>query len=179
MWNILAKVLGAANPWLGAAAAAAGAYGDYQEAKAQQKSEQQSAQYNEQVATRNAQLARDQAAEEERRYSIDSRMKIGEMRAALGASGTQLTGTPMDLLEQAARISQQDILSIRRQGELQAQSFEMDAAMEHRRYKSAGRAGFQGKLAAVLSGGFNTANAFKWTGPSAPGRSYSPQFKDD
>lgn len=71
----------------------------------------------------NAILARRQAAEEERRFRIAAKKRIGTLRANIGGSGVTIEGSPLDVLEESAVNSELDALTIRHGGEVTARGF--------------------------------------------------------
>lgn len=121
------------------------------------------ADYNADVAEQNAQLAEMQSAEEERRARIRSKKELGDIRANYGASGVQLEGSPLDVLESSAMNAELDALSIRHQGQIKSQLFRNEALLE--RYKArnlrtntkfksvAGLLGLGGGIASSLDSG--------------------------
>lgn len=102
----------------------------------------QAAEYNARIAEQNAVLARQQAAEDERKFRSAMRTHIGDQRAAIGASGIQLEGSPMEVLQDTAARAEEDALNIRRQGDLKAYGFQSEAALQ--RYQ--GEAGMTGAM---------------------------------
>lgn len=107
--------------------------------------------YNAQIAEQNAQATRATAAEEERRLRVSSRKQIGQARANYGASGVQLEGSPLDVLEESAANSELDALTVRHQGEQQARSLEQYATLERFKGKNAQIAGYLGAAGNVAS----------------------------
>jgi hypothetical protein len=75
------------------------------------------------MQTKNADLSREQAGEEEKRQRILNTKRLGSMRAAYGASGLSLEGSPEDVLVDSAKNAELDALSIRHAGELKARGF--------------------------------------------------------
>lgn len=100
------------------------------------------AKYNATMAKANASAARYQAAEEEKRLRVASRKQIGAMRAAYGASGVAMTGSPLDVLEESAYTAELDALNIRHAGELRALGLNAEAKLQ----------GYYGRAAQVSSG---------------------------
>jgi hypothetical protein len=120
----------------------------------------QAADYNAQAATQNAEQTRLQAKEEERRARIAGRKHLGSMRAGYGASGVQMDGSALDVLEESARNVELDALTIRHAGEVRARGFENEAVLERMRGKNARKGGML-KAAGILfsAGGKAIASA--------------------
>lgn len=110
------------------------------------------AEYNARVAENNAITARQQAAAQEEQHRRLARRQLGQMRAAYGASGVTMEGSPLDILAQSAKDAELDALNIRYGGELKAQGLESEAVLERYRGKSAQRAGYMGAATGLLSG---------------------------
>lgn len=139
-----------------------GAVGAIQSANAQADA----AEYQAQVDERNALIA-DQnrkhnlrtaeiAAEDKRRQN---RRVLASMRAAYGASGIELAGSPLDVLEDTALEQELDVERIRfegrvkyREGAIQMLGLRENAALSRSSAKSAKRAGYIKAAGSVLSG---------------------------
>lgn len=113
------------------------------------------ANYNANAAAQNALYARQQAAEEEQQVRIMGRKTMGSMRAAYGASGVTMEGSPMDVLAESAAAMERDALNVRRAGERRAQGFEAESSMERRKAGYAKTQGYLGAAGSLLSGGGN------------------------
>ncbi len=90
--------------------------------------------YQQQVALQNAALAerqandalaRGQAAEEKRR--IQMQQQLGTLQAALAAQGTDLEGSPLDLLGDVAEVGELDARTIRANAEREAYGYRIQA----------------------------------------------------
>lgn len=147
----------------GTAVSAIGAIGS---AKAQSAA----ASYNAQIADRdvvvadqNRKLAIEQAridAEDKRR---DNRRVLSSMRAAYGASGLELAGSPLDVLEDTAIEQELDAQRVEfegrargREGALQMLGLQESATLSRMEAKSAKSAGYMGAIGAGLSGAGTT-----------------------
>lgn len=104
------------------------------------------------IQSENAKLARDQAAHEERQQRIINRKQLGSMRAAYGASGVSLEGSPLDILEESAAAMEMDAQNIKYAGELKARGFYQEASMARTRGKNAREASYLGAASSLLSG---------------------------
>lgn len=101
------------------------------------QSAQAAANYNAAVQEQQAQITEAQAAEEERRQRAMARKVIGQGRANVGASGIQMEGSPLDVLEESAANAELDSLTIRNQGQLKAWAYRAGANMERFKGESA------------------------------------------
>lgn len=112
------------------------------------------AQSNALAAQREADYARQQAAYNENLQREQAAKVRGAQRAAIGASGLDFSGSPLDLLEETAFQSEIEAQQIRRQGEFSAASSEFDAAgslLKSRAYRATGNTQLTAGL--VSSGG--------------------------
>ena len=112
----------------------------------------QAANFNAQVANNNAIAARQNAAANAKRLEREARLRAGANIAASGASGVQVSGSVMDLLEDNAMEEELDRLTILHQGELQASGLESSATLLRAEGSAAQRAGFTGAAGTLLSG---------------------------
>ena len=79
---------------------------------------------NAEIAGRNARLARESAAYDAKIQDQQARMTIGSMQAAFGASGVELEGSPLDVLQFSATQASRDNQMIKYRGELKALGYE-------------------------------------------------------
>lgn len=98
------------------------------------------------VARANAQAARQQAAAEEIRVRRERVRRIGATRAAFGAAGVTLEGSPLDVLAEQALEAEEDALLVRFGGRVRARQFGLEATLA----QQAGTAGLFGGLAGGL-----------------------------
>lgn len=110
-----------------AAVAAAGvsAVGAIQSGEAQKKA----GAYNAQVAENNAAQAQQAAAFNEAQQRTRSARVLGAERAAQGASGVTVEGSPLEVLAQTAQESELDALSIRYGGDVAAARARSEATL--------------------------------------------------
>lgn len=151
-----------ASTYIAAAAAAMTAASSIQ----QGRQAQASAQFNSDMMNRNATIARQQAAAEEEKHRRLGYMRQGAARAAYGASGVAMEGSPLDVLEQSAAQEELDALNIRYRGEIGAQSAEGQGQLSRMRGEAASQAGYMGAGSAILMG---AAKAYKPGSPTPPG----------
>lgn len=124
----------------------------------QGKAASNAAKFNASVADRNALIARQQAEEDVNRQRRDTRRRMGSIRARFGASGVDLAGSPLDVIEDSAAEAELDALTIQHQGELKAQGFDINASMSRTRAKTERQAGFMRAGTALLSGASKAAS---------------------
>lgn len=113
-------------PAIAIASAVIAAAGTAAAAKAQSDAQR----YNAEVGKNNANYAEQAAAENARRQQVAATQQIGQLRANIGASGLQTEGSPLDLLEQSARNSELDRLTILHQGAVQANALRNGATLD-------------------------------------------------
>jgi hypothetical protein len=122
----------------------------------QGKAAQQQAEYNAKVAENNAIMARQQAGAEQSKIARNTRMRIGAQRAAYGASGFTVQGSPLDVLGETAALGKYDELVANYNGEVRARGLQAQAQqyrLEGQAARQAGRIG----AASALIGGFGRA----------------------
>lgn len=139
--------------FLVAAAAATGAVSSIQQGRAARAAHE----FNVQLAERDAETARRAAAADEVEARRQAAKRVGSQRAALAASGVDLTGTPLDLLAETAEDDELNALRVRFGGETQAQGFQGRAASERFSGRQAMRAGVIGAVGQGLTGAGNVA----------------------
>lgn len=104
-----------------------------QQAEAQAAVARQNAKFELRLGDRNAEAAILQAAAEEERLRTDRERRISATRAAFGASGVQLQGSPLDVIADQVMTAEEDALLIRFGGELAAQQARLTGAILARR----------------------------------------------
>lgn len=136
------------------------AYGSIREGQAVDAASQ----YNAQVAENNALQAIDQATEEERRHRILARKQLGAMRAGYGASGIEVDGSALDVLEDSAATAERDALTIRYGGQVRAQGFRNEARLERFRGSNARTQSYLTAASTVLFGAAKAGDASSGAG---------------
>ena len=106
--------------------------------------------YNAGIERLNATIARQNAAEAERRFRRMSKKRMGSMRAARGASGLALDGSALDAMADSAMQEELDALTIRYQGEIKARSHEANARLARQQAKNSSLSGALGAASAVI-----------------------------
>lgn len=135
-------------------------------ASAQAASAQQQAEYQRQVAERdqaivdqNRRYAYEQARIDAEDAARDQRRQLSAVRAAYGASGVDLAGSPLDVLTDTAYETALDVQRTEDRGRLQAREFEMqklgiqdNAVMADLQYQNARSQARASSAASMLSG---------------------------
>lgn len=99
--------------------------------------------YNRDVANRNAQTTQADAAAEGERVRAEARQTMGEAIASQGMSGFQIgTGSALDVLRESAINSELDVLTLRRKGQVAADSERASGNLAFMQGKSARTAGY-------------------------------------
>lgn len=99
-------------------------------AKAQAAMAQQAADVNAQNSERLAERARQEAQANEDRQREKTRQMLATQRAAVGSSGVQLEGSPLEVLAYNAGQQELDALSIRYEGQKQAEDLRWQAQVQ-------------------------------------------------
>lgn len=131
----------------------------------QAQSQSSAAKFNARVADNNAELARQQAGENARRQQIKARRSIAQARANVGASGISVEGSALDVLEESARNSELDRLTILHGGEIGASGFGNDAILARARARNAQTAGNFGAARSVFGGAADILLRGNFSGP--------------
>jgi hypothetical protein len=116
-----------------------------------------SAEYNAALMRRNAEIARQQTQLDLEQHQRDRVRQFGAIRAAVGASGVALEGSPLDILESAAIEAERDKQMIEYKGSLRAMGYYDNAAIERIAGSAAATRGVSSATAALLSGGGTVA----------------------
>lgn len=135
-------------PWGKLLASGISAIGQYQ----QGSSAQANAGHQAGILRGNAATALDQSAEDERRFRIFARRRMGTSRANIGASGITGQGSAADVLADTARNLEADAISIRHQGEIRAQGLRDQAESVIEGGEQAMRDARYGAAASLLTG---------------------------
>lgn len=146
---------------LGIAGGVISAMGAIQSANAQAAA----ADYNKEVAKANKRTVHAQTEREIEDRQLENRRQLGSMRAAYGANGLQMEGSPLDVMDDTATEMNYDIAKVKFQGAMQEEGYDRQAALYKLEAKSAKQAGTIGAASALI-GGFST-------GLSSSGGSFS------
>lgn len=141
---------------IAAAIAAAGAIKKGQSAKKQ-------GDYNAKIEERNAAVARDQANAAALRQQRSANKIIGGMRAAYGAAGVSVEGSPLDVLEESAGQAELDRLTILHNGELKAIGAIDNAALDRARGAEAESSGYVNAVGKLFSA-YGSKGSPSWFG---------------
>jgi len=138
------------EPWmLTAASAAMSAVGQIQQGNAAKSA----AQFNAAVSRSNAIAARQKATADAARQERESRLRAGQVGAAVGASGGTAEGSALDLMESNAAQEELDRLTIIHGGDISAQGFESDATIQTMRGNAAQKEAQFGAASSLVIGG--------------------------
>lgn len=140
---------------VGTAMSALGAIRQGQAQEAAYKAQAQAQEYNAKVAENNARVAMDQANAQEEQQRRKFRVLQGEAIASAAQSGAGLSGSNKDIIEQNALFNELDALTIRYQGQSQAQGLQAQAVLDRYNAKAARQAGADAMNAGYLSAGAN------------------------
>lgn len=133
------------------------------------------ADYNAGLSRRNAQLARDQARQEEARLRVMGDKEIGQTRANLGASGLSVTGSALDILAESARNLETDALAIRHIGETQAQQYEFEAREIERQDRAQRQGAVLRGISSLLGTGARTYDLYSRIGGGSSPAASAPR----
>lgn len=134
-----------------------GAYGQYQQGKYQQKV----AKNNSIVLNRMAEDARARGSEKEQQHRMRVAQMKSKQRAAVGASGRDISGSASDLLADTAMMGELDALTIRANADREAYGHEVGATNELAQGKLDRMRGNYGAMGTLLSGGGQFASQWK------------------
>jgi len=143
------EIIGALSAVASVASGVVGAMGAQQQGAATAAA----ANYQAQVATRNATVARQQATAEADDQRRENRRQLGAIRAAYGGSGIEMAGSPLDVLEDTALEQELDVQRIGYRGELRAAGENDKATLSLMEAKNAKKAGQIGAVSSVLKAG--------------------------
>lgn len=159
-----------AAPFLIAGSTILSTVGAIQSANAQEAAEKR----NQQIALRNQELARQDAIRARQTADIasedlarDNRRQLADLRANLGASGVEFSGSPIDVLADTSiemaldqrRTSYEGAVRAR-DGEIEANNYGEEAAAAKLRAKNARTSGYVSAGTALLTGGTKAYNSF-------------------
>jgi hypothetical protein len=144
------------------AGAVIGAYGTYQQGRAQEamfESQADANEYNAIVNEQNATLIAQQAGAKEDAQRRKNRAIIAEMRAT-GAQNTGLTGTTVGVIDQSAGEAELDALNIRYGGMLESRRHLQQAELQRFEAKANRVAGKAAKRNATISSAASILSSF-------------------
>lgn len=147
-----------------AAAATMKAIGSIRQGNAQSAAQE----YNAQIADYNAGIVTQQSQENARRQRVANTKALGNIRASVGASGIEMDGSPLDVIEESARTAELDALSIEQQGATQAWGYQNSASLSRMNARNARKGGYWGAASALLGGAADAFSMGAGSGGSAP-----------
>lgn len=145
-------------------------------AKGQQQQGEQAAaaaQYNADIANRNAAIAIQQGnfdADQQRRKAV---LTMGQARALYGASGVTTEGSPLDVLASSAAQAEQDVQTIKYRARLRALGYEDSAGLDSMSADNATSAGFSGAIGSLLGSGASLYSNLPNSGSSGSTSTYT------
>jgi hypothetical protein len=121
--------------------------------------------YNAALYAQNAEVTRQKAQMDENRQRRLATQRAGANVAAVGASGIDLSGSALDVLESNAAQEELDALIIRWNGATAAQSLEARGSLARAQGRAAQTQGYIGAGASLLLGGVKAADTIKYPAP--------------
>lgn len=112
---------------------------------------------NADIADENKQIIFAEGAEIQRQQRVIARKQLGNIRTSFAASGVDITGSALDVLEESAAQAELDALLIGFQTERKARGFEIDAETERRLARNAKSQGNLQAAGILLGGGAKIA----------------------
>lgn len=143
------EIIGALSAAASIASGVVGAMGAMQQGKAASDA----ANYQAQVADRNAKIARQQAAVEQDDQRRENMRQLGAIRAAYGGSGLEMAGSPLDVLEDTSIEQELDVDRIGYRGTLRALGETDKANLARAEAENAKSAGAIGAVSSILKAG--------------------------
>lgn len=123
------------------------------------------ARYNAQIAQQNAGIALQQGEADVIQQGKLNYRRLSGIKAAVGASGLTMEGSPLDVLESSAAEAELDTQNIRYNASLKALGFNTSAGMDRSRAANAEREGLYRAAATSILGG---AQAYGRRGTGTP-----------
>ena len=136
-------------------------------AQAQGQSAAMAQQVNADIAGRNAGLAREAASYDAGLQERQARMQLGSIRAAYGASGVTIEGSPLDVLQMSIENAERDRQQILYRGELKALGYEDTRTLSLYGAESAKKQSDFATATSLLTG-FSGAGKLFTAGKTAP-----------
>jgi hypothetical protein len=132
---------------------AVGAIQQGKSAQAQARANATAANYNANLRTMEAGIARQNAGRREEQQRRAARQILGKQRAAIAQSGTLMTGSNIDITEQSEFNAELDALNIRYEGDLRSYGLLAQAEQDRYAARSYEAAGKNAMTGAYLSAG--------------------------
>jgi hypothetical protein len=111
------------------------------------------AEFNAGQADRNAELTREKTTLDVDKERFKNRLQIGGIRAAYGASGLTMDGTPQEVLEQNQAIALKNEVAIQHSGAVEEQNYRTKAAQ----FRNAAGGIRAGGILGAIGGGASAA----------------------
>ena len=110
------------------------------------------AEFNAKQAELDADLAKQQAAFEERNFRAGVDRLLGQQRAGYAKAGVQMTGSALDVAQDTTMQSEMDALLIRYNGIIKSNGYRTQAALQRLQGASAQTQGFMSATGSILTG---------------------------
>ena len=117
------------------------------------KAKSQAADFNRDISLQNAEIAKQQTQAEVISLRKKQYQQLGAVRAAVGASGVTMEGSPLDVLESSVAEATLDVQRLQYAGELRARGYENEATLFEYESKTTKKAGYFNAASALLMGG--------------------------
>jgi hypothetical protein len=115
----------------------------------------QAADYNAKVQEQNARYAQDKAAYNEKMHRDNVRKLLSTQRALYGASGVDMTGTPLLVMQDTVGKGELDALAIRHGGDIEAANQRAAATLSRMQGSTARTSGFLKAGTSLLTSKYN------------------------
>lgn len=158
----LPAALGGGTVTLGTALTAAGSVFSAVSSISQGNAARAAGDYNAALYAQNAEVTRQRAALDEARQRRAATMRAGANVAAAGASGIQLNGSALDVLESNAAQEELDALLIRWNGDVSASRLDAQGALASAQGRAAQTRGYIGAGASLLLGAAKASDTIKY-----------------
>jgi hypothetical protein len=119
--------------------------------------------YNAKIAEQNAAIVRQQSLENMRQRRIEGRKEAGAARAAYGASGVTLSGSPIEAIQDSIFTTEMDAFNIEYEGRLQDISYQNEAKLMRYQAKNQRTQGYLNAAGGLL-GARNASGGSLWGG---------------
>ena len=131
------------------------------------KAKSQAADFNRSLSLQNAEITKQQTQADVISLRKKQYQELGAIRAAVGASGVTMEGSPLDVLESSVSEAELDIQRLKYSGELRARGYQNEASLYEMESKTAKTTGYFNAASSLLMGG---SQAAYYGGAGAPVR---------
>lgn len=117
------------------------------------KAKSQAADFNRDISLQNAEIAKQQTQAAVISLRKKQYQQLGAIRAAVGASGVTMEGSPLDVLESSVTEATLDVQRLKYAGELRARGHTNEAALYASESETATKMGYFNAASDLLMGG--------------------------